>query len=199
VSEGWTDYDEGYVDADRWSRALASGTALPVEAATVSLEQGEVAHAQLSPVTFAAYFAAGTRYQPSFFVFGGPVGLAVTASVAYGRDAAWRAQAQRDGAPQWHRLGTAGIVVTSRRLVLTGAKQTGAIELSGLGAPQLVAGTQGGPAALIQPPGEPPLMLESPWSPLIYVFVHQLVTGRAPSVPIPPAVFERAKAEGRLS
>jgi hypothetical protein len=46
------------------------------------------------PVTFAAFFAQGTAYQSSFFVLGGPIGLAVTASAQYGRDAAYRARAE---------------------------------------------------------------------------------------------------------
>ena len=195
---GWTDYDEGYLRARRWAETLAAGAELPVEATPIPLEPGEVAHTHVAPVTFAAYFAQGTTYQPSFFVFGGPVGLAVTASIAYGRDAAYRAQAQRAGAPQWHRLGVADVLVTSERLVVTGEKQTGSLSYSDIGPVQLVPGVGGGPAVQFQPRDEPALELASPWAPVIYVFVHQIVDGRPPAVPIPPAVLERAKAEGRL-
>jgi hypothetical protein len=195
---GWTDYDEGYLRARHWAETLAGGGALPVEPAPVPLDPGEVAHARIAPVTFAAYFVQGTPYQPSFFVFGGPVGLAVTASVQYGRDAAWRAQAQRAGAPHWHRLGAAGVLVTSRRLIVTGDNRSGELAYSQIGAVQLVAGMNGGPAVQLQPAGEPALQLASPWAPVLYVFVRHLVDGRPPAVPIPPAVLERAQAEGRI-
>ena len=196
---GWTDYDEGYLRARRWAETLADGGALPVEPAPVPLDPGEVGHAHIAPVTFAAYFVQGTPYQPTFFVFGGPVGLGVTASIQYGREASWRAQAQRAGAPQWHRLGAADVVVTSERLIVTGANRTGELRYARIGAVQLVAGMDGGPAVQLQPAGEPALQLASPWAPVLYVFVRHLVDGRPPPVPIPPAVLERAKAEGRLA
>jgi len=161
-AEPWNAYHDGYVRAYEWARALAGGAPLPVEPATVPLEPGEIAHAHVSPVTFAGYFAAGTSYQPSFFVFGGPVGLAVTASMQYGRDAAWRAQAQRDGAPRWHRLGVADVVVTSTRLYLAGDGKAGSIPYPEMGPVQLVAGLEGGAAVQFQRPGEPPLQLASP-------------------------------------
>jgi hypothetical protein len=194
----WNAYDEGYLSAYKWARSLGRGARLPVEAVAMALGSDEVAHAHLSPVAFAAYYAAATPYQPSFFVFGGPVGLAVTASVQYGRDAASRAQAQRAGAPRWHRLGMADVVVTNQRLLVTGEGRTGSLSHSETSPIQLVAGMAGGPAAQLQPAGEPPLQLESPWAPVLYVFVRQIVDGHPPAVPMPPAVLERAKAEGRL-
>jgi hypothetical protein len=33
---------------------------------------------------------------------------------------------------------------------------------------------------------------------VLYVFVHYLVDGRAPGVPMPSGLLERATAEGRL-
>jgi hypothetical protein len=197
-TSGWTDYDEGYLRARRWAETLSGGGALPVEAAPVPLEPGEVAHAHVAPVTFAAYFVQGMPYQPTYFVFGGPVGLGVTASVQYGREAAWRAQAERAGTPQWHLLGAAGVLVTNERLILTGGERTGALAYSQIGRVQFVAGMDGGPAVQLQPEGDPALQLAFPWAPVLYVFVHHLVNGRPPAVPIPPAVLERAKTEGRL-
>ena len=197
-ASGWTDYDEGYLRARRWAETFAGGGELPVEATAVPLEPGEVAHAHLAPVTFAAYFAQGTTYQPSFFVFGGPVGLAVTASIAYGRDAAYRAQAQHAGTPAWHRIGIADVVVTNRHLIITSGKQQGALPYMELGPLQLVPGIDGGPAVQLQPAGEPALQLASPWAPVIYVFARQIVDGRPPAVQLPPAVLERAKSDGRL-
>jgi hypothetical protein len=43
------------------------------------------------------------------------------------------------------------------------------------------------------------LRIESAWAPLLYVYVHQLVDGRPPAVPMPPGLLERAKQEGRLA
>jgi hypothetical protein len=34
---------------------------------------------------------------------------------------------------------------------------------------------------------------------LLYVFVHHLIDGRPPAVPLPPGFLERAQAEGRLA
>jgi len=42
------------------------------------------------------------------------------------------------------------------------------------------------------------LRLDSPWAPLVYVFVHHLVDGRPPGVPMPSGLLERATQEGRL-
>jgi hypothetical protein len=195
---GWNAYDEGYLSAYEWARSLERGARLPVEAVAIPLDSDEVAHAHISPVSFAAYYAAATQNQPSFFVFGGPVGLAVTASVQYGRDAAWRAQAQRAGVPRWHRLGLADVVVTNKRLLVTGEGRTGSLSHSETGPVQLVPGIGDGPAVQLQRAGEPPLQLESPWAPVLYVFVRQIVDGHPPAVPMPAAVLERAKAEGRL-
>jgi hypothetical protein len=35
-------------------------------------------------------------------------------------------------------------------------------------------------------------------APLLYVFVHDLVDGLAPAVPMPVGLLERARAQGRL-
>jgi hypothetical protein len=64
---------------------------------------------------------------------------------------------------------------------------------------QLAAGAGGAPAVTFQASGRPPLRLESAWAPVLYVFVHRLVDGRPPAVPVPPGLLERAQAQGRLS
>ena len=35
-------------------------------------------------------------------------------------------------------------------------------------------------------------------APILFVFVHHLVDGRPPGVPVPAGLLERAQAEGRL-
>lgn len=189
--EPWNDYDEGYVSAYRWASALAAGAELPVEAPTVELEPGEVAHAHLAPFTLAAYVAGGFQYQPMFGIF-------VTGEVALGRRASWRASTRRAAAPRWQRVAVVDLVATDRRLVVSGDGRTGSVAYTEIGPVQLVAGMDGGPAVQLRPPDHPTLQLGSPWAPLLYVFVRQLVDGRPPTVPIPPAVLERARAEGRL-
>ena len=49
-----------------------------------------------------------------------------------------------------------------------------------------------------QPSGQPVLRLESALAPLLYVFVHHLVDGRPPGVPLPSGLLDRARAQGRL-
>ena len=63
---------------------------------------------------------------------------------------------------------------------------------------QLIPGSGGVPAVEFQPSNAPVLRLQSPWSPLLFVFVHHLVDGRPPGVPVPAGLLERARAQGRL-
>src|SRR4029078_9908479 len=47
-------------------------------------------------------------------------------------------------------------------------------------------------------PRLPLLRLESANAPVLYVFVHHLVDGRPPGVPMPEGLLDRARAHGRL-
>ena len=192
MSADWTDYDEGYVRAEEWSRALKGGAPLPVEETEVALEPGEVAHAHLSPFTLAAYVAGGFSYQPIFGIF-------VTGEVALGRRTSWRAGTHNVAAPRWHRIGIVELVVTDRRLIVFGNGKTGSLVFDETGPFQLVPGVDGGPAVQLQPDGHPALQLASPWAPVLYVFASTLTSGRSPDVPIPAAVLDHAKAAGRLT
>jgi hypothetical protein len=192
----WTAFDEGYLRAYEWAGALAGGASLPQEATATQLGPGEVAHARFSPVGVAGYFGEEREYRRSFFLFGGPVGLALTGAASLARNASKKAEAERAAVPRWHRLGTADVVVTSQRLAVTG--QTGSLWYAETGPLQMAAGTGGVPAVQLQPAGQPVLRLESAWAPMLYVFVHHLVDGRPPAVPMPAGLLERARAEGRL-
>jgi hypothetical protein len=192
MSDEWTDYDEGYVQAHDWSAALAAGAALPVVETEIPLEPGEVAHAHVGPVTVAAYVAGGFTYQPLFGIF-------VTGEVALGRRASWRASTPRAStAVRWHRIGFVDLVVTNTRIAVMGNGRAGSVSYAETGPVELAAGMDGGPALQLRPPGYPTIQLESPWAPLLYVFVHTLADGRPPAVPMPAAVAGRAKATGRL-
>ena len=79
-----------------------------------------------------------------------------------------------------------------------GNGKVGSLAYAQAGAIDLVAGLGGGPAVQLQPAGLPALQLESPSAPVLWVFVHYLVDGRAPAVPLPEGLLERARAEGRL-
>jgi hypothetical protein len=194
----WSAYDEGYLRAYQWSAALAAGAALPTEAAPVQLGPGEVAHARFAPVGLAGYFGEEVQYQRSLFLFGGPIGLAVTGAASLARNAAKKAEAQRAAVPRWHNLGTADLAVTSQRLVLAARGQVEAFWYAETGPLELTTGDAGGPAVRFQPAGKPVLRVDSPWAPLVYVFVHHVVDGRPPGVPAPAGLLERARAEGRL-
>ena len=194
----WTDADEGFLRAYQWSGALAGGAPLPQEAAPTQLGPGEVAHARFA-VAVSGYFGEQKEYRRSFLLVGGPVGLALTGAASVARNASKKAEAQRAAVPRWHPLGGADVVVTSQRLIVSGNGQTGSIWYAEAGPLQMAAGAGGMPAVQLQPSGHPVLRLESPWAPMLYVFVHYLVDGRAPGVPMPAGLLERAKSQGRIA
>jgi hypothetical protein len=189
--EAWNAFDEGYVTAYRWAASLAGGAELPVETSPVPLDPGEIAHAHLAPFTFAAYVAAGFQYQPIFGIF-------VTGQVAIGRRTVPGTETHSAGAARWHGIATVDVIVTDRRLIASGGGKTGSLGYDETGPLELTQGLDGGPAVLFQPAGGPALQLASPWAPVLYVFARTVADGKPPAVAIPPAVFERAKAEGRL-
>ena len=162
---GVDDYDEvpqGAPLGGEASRAAASCRWRPRRIAPT----GEVAHAHLAPVTFAAYFAQGNDV-PAMVSLGGPVGLAVAAlPIAYGRDAAYRARPacrnagvapdrdrrrRRRGPTPRHHLG----------------KQQGALPYMELDH-SAGTGNRRRPGDQLQPAGEPALQLASPWAPVIF-------------------------------
>jgi hypothetical protein len=118
------------------------------------------------------------------------------ASLAY--NAQKKADAQRAAIPRWHGLGPADIVVTSQRLVFTRGAQSDSFWYAETGPLQLGPGPGGVPSVQFQPTGAPPLRLDFAWAPVMFVFVHHLVDGRPPGVPLPPGVLERAQAQGRI-
>jgi hypothetical protein len=194
----WSAYDEGYVRAYEWAGALAGGAALPQEAAAAPLGPGEVAHARFAPVGVSGFFGEDKQYRNSFFLIGGPVGLALTGAASLARNASKKAEAQRAAVPRWHQLGTADLLVTSQRLLTSANGQSGSFWYAETSPLQLGPAPGGVPAVSFQPAGQPLLRVESPWSPLLYVFVHHLVDGRPPGVPMPAGLLERARAQGRL-
>jgi hypothetical protein len=193
----WTASDEAYLRAYQWSGALAGGAPLPQEAVAAQLGPGEVAHARFT-VGVSGFFGEDRQYQRSFFLVGGPVGLAVTGAASLARNASKKAEAERAAVPRWHSLGTAEVVVTNQRLAVSGNGRTGSFWFAETGPLQLAAATGGLGAVQFQPSGEPVLRLETVWAPLLYVFVHYLVDGRAPGVPVPAGLLERARVQGRL-
>jgi hypothetical protein len=194
----WTAYDEGYLRAYQWAGALAGGAQLPQEASPVRLGPGEVAHARFAPVGASGYFGEDKPYRSGFILVGGPVGLALTGAASIARNAAKKREAQRAAVPRWHQLGSADVVVTNQRLLATIKGQTGSLWYAETGPLQLAAGAGGAPVVQFQPSGQPPLRLESPMVPLLFVFVHHLVDGQPPGVPMPPGLLERARADGRI-
>jgi len=189
-------FDEGYLRAYQWSGALAGGARLPQESSPVQLGPAEVAHARFAPVGISGYFGEDAQYRRSFLLVGGPVGLAVTGAASLAYNASKKADAQRRARPRWHQLGAADVVVTSQRLVVNTNGQSGSFWYAQTSPLQIAAGTAG-PSVQFQAEGQPPLRLESPWVPLLYVFVHHLVDGRPPGVPMPPGLLDRAQAQGR--
>ena len=89
--------------------------------------------------------------------------------------------------------------MTNQRIALTVGGKIESVWYAETSPLQITAGASGVPAVGLQPSDMPPLRLESPWAPLVYVFVHYLVDGQAPGVPVPEGLLERARAEGRLN
>ena len=193
----WTASDEGFLRAYEWVGALGRGSALPTEAPPVQLGPGEVAHARFA-VSVSGFFGEDKQYRRGFLLVGGPVGLAVTGAASIARNQMKKAEAERAAVPSWHRLGNADFVVTNQRLIGSGNGQTGSFWYAELSPLQLVPGAGGVPAVEFQPKSQPVLRLESPWSPLLYVFVHHIVDGRAPALLLPPGLLDRARGQGRL-
>jgi hypothetical protein len=194
----WTAIDEGYLRAYQWAGALAGGAPLPQEQVPMPLGPGEIAHARFAPVALSGYFGEAAEYRKSFLLVGGPVGLAVTGAASYARNKAKEAEARRAAVPRWHQLGPAEVVATNQRLVLVGNGQGGSFWYAQTSPLQLGPGSGGVPAVQFQPADQPPLRLAMAFAPLLYVFVHRIVDGQAPGVPLPPGLLERAAAEGRL-
>jgi len=193
----WSAYDEGYLRAYQWSGSLAAGSPLPQEAATVAMGPGELTHLHVSPIAISGFFGENQEVGRSFFLIGGPVGLAVTGAASYAHHQSKKRQAEQAAIPRWHNLGTADLVMTNQRLVVTNQAQSKSLLYAEAGPLAATTGANGVPAVQLQPANMPVLQFASPWAPMLYVFVHYLVDGQAPGVPIPDGLLDRARAEGR--
>src|SRR6476646_1004056 len=194
----WSTYDEGYLQAYLWASSLAAGAALPREATALPLGPGEIAHAHLAPVGVFGHFGEQKDYRRSFLLVGGPVGLAVTGAASYAHNQSKKAQAKRAAIPSWHALGAADLVMTNQRLAITLNGQLESLWYAEAGPLNSTVGKGGIPAVSLQPSSMPLLRLASPNAPVLYVFVHHLVDGRPPGVPMPEGLLDRARAQGRL-
>ncbi len=195
----WTASDEGYLRAYQWTSALARGVAMPQQAGATGLGPGEIAHVDFRGVSVSGHFGENKEYRPSFLLVGGPVGLAVTGAASLAHNSAKKEEARRAAIPRWHMLGSVDVLMTNQRLLLTASGQSTSFWYAELTPLQLSAGAAGMPAVHFQPAGQPPLRLESPWVPLLYVFVHFVVDGKAPGVALPADLLTRARTQGRLS
>jgi hypothetical protein len=171
---------------------------MPRETTASQLGPGEVAHARFAPVGVAGYFGEDKQYRSSIFLVGGPVGLALTGAASLARNASKKAEARLAAIPRWHPLGTADVAITNQRLMVSANGQSGSFWYAETGPLQMAVGAGRVPAVQFQPTGQPPFRLESAWAPLLYVFVHHVVDGRPPAVPLPTGLLERARAQGRL-
>jgi hypothetical protein len=195
----WSGYDEGYLQAYQWSGALAAGNPLPQVAAAIPLGPGEVAHAHLAPVGILGYFGEQKEYNRSLFLFGGPVGLAVTGAASIAHNQSKKAEAERAAIPHWHSVGPGDVVLTNQRLAVTANGSLHSLWHAENGAMSATVGAGGVPAVQLQPNGMPLMRFESPSAPTLFVFVHHLLEGHPPAVPMPADLLDRARAQGRLS
>jgi hypothetical protein len=195
----WSAYDEGYLQAYQWSAALAGGAQLPQVQSPVQLGPGEIAHFELAPVSLWGYFGEQRDASSGFVLLGGPVGWALTGAASYAHHQTKKREAERAAIPKWHSLGPADILMTNQRLVLTGNGQTQSFMYAEAGSIDPATGSGGMPAVQFQPSGAPPLRLDSPYAPVLWVFVRFLLDRAAPGVPVPEGLLQRAQAQGRLA
>jgi hypothetical protein len=196
----WSVVDEGYLRAYQWAGALAAGTPLPQEAPTMPLGPGEVAHITLPATAVSGYFGEDKPYNRSFLLLGGPVGLAVTGAASIARNSAKKAEAERAAVPRWHMLGSADLVATSQRMVASASSgQSESFWYAQTSPVELTQGAGGMPGVQFQGAGHPVLRFDAAWAPMLYVFVHYIVDGQAPAVPMPPGLLERAQQQGRIT
>jgi hypothetical protein len=198
AATAFTASEEGWLLAYQWAGALAAGTPLPQQETPVPLGPGEVAHAGLQQVGITAFYGESTGYRPSFFLLGGPVGLAVTGAASLAHNASKKAEAQRAAQPRWQALGRADVVLTNQRLVLTAGDQPASLWHAECGPLQPIVARDAVPAVQLQASGHPPMRLTSPYIPLLFVFTQQVRDGRPPALPMPDGLIERARAAGRL-
>ena len=95
----------------------------------------------------------------------------------------------------WSRTLTA----TNQRLAISLNGQLESLWYAEAGPLSPAVGNGGIPAVSLQPSGMPLLRLESAYAPVLYVFVHHLVDGRPPGVPLPDGLLDRARAQGRIA
>lgn len=196
----WSVIDEGYLRAYQWAGALAAGTPLPQEATSVPLGPGEVAHITLPATAVSGYFGEDKPYNRSFLLVGGPVGLAVTGAASIARNASKKAEAERAAVPRWHMLGTADLVATNQRMLASAATgQSESFWYAQTSPVELTQGAGGLPGVQFQGTGHPVLRFDAAWAPMLYVFVHFIVDGQPPAVPLPPGLLERAQQQGRIA
>jgi hypothetical protein len=195
----WTEFDEGYLRAYQWAGALAGGAALPQEQVAAPLGPGEAAHLHLAPVRLDGYFGQNAEYRRSFVLLGGPVGLALTGAASLAHNASKKADAERAAIPRWHALGSADLVMTSQRLILTLKGEAQSLWYAETGPLEAATGRGGVPAVQLQPARMPLLRIESSSAAVLFVMVHHLLEGSVPGVPMPEGLLERARAAGRLA
>ncbi len=196
----WSVVDEGYLRAYQWAGALAAGTPLPQEAVTAPLGPGEMAHLTLPATAVSGYFGEDKSYNRSFLLVGGPVGLALTGAASIARNSAKKAEAERAAVPRWHMLGTADLIATNQRMLALGSGgQSESFWYAQTSPVELTVGAGGVPGLQFQGAGHPVLRFDHTWSPILFVFVHFLVDGQAPGVPMPAGLLERAQQQGRLT
>ncbi|HEY7075217.1 MAG TPA: hypothetical protein VH418_07600 [Solirubrobacteraceae bacterium] len=198
MTAAWSAYDDGYLLGYQWATSLAAGAALPQVAPPVALGPGEVAHLTLAGTGLSGFFGEDTGYRPSVFLFGGPVGLAVTGAASWAHNSAKKAEARRAAIPSWHPMGRADVTMTSQRLVATAGGRAESLWYAECGPLQWGSGPGGAPAVLVQPRSQPLLRIESPYAAVLYVLVHHLLDGRPPAPPLPDGLLERAQAAGRM-
>ena len=98
--------------------------------------------------------------------------------------------------PRWHQLGTAEIVVTNQRLIATGSGQTESLWYAEIGPFSSCPAEEARPACSSSRRTGRCSGSRRPGAPLLYVFVHYLVDGQAPGVPMPAGLLERARQQG---
>lgn len=174
-------YEQGWVSAVQLAEAVRHGHALPTQATSLVLGQGEVYHCGTTSHLAAYYGLDEVSYSTGGIVAGSTwKGMAATGAASMIWSSRNRNRAQREAAAQWRSLGEVPLHLTNHRMVvgIDGGLESlwlnGGITMFDPAFDQY--------AMHLQADGGWPLLFEGPAVPYVAVILHILLRGEVPAL-----------------